>query len=193
MVTDDQILTEVVKLLASIPDKSTFRHDLPQNHEWLGSVIYVLRQSEDISLAADAKNIAAHIGDKPITIRDPQSRLIVLLQQVKREFEFRCGYAIPLNYIELPEDSRTELAEGTESLREAVAADNSIDPDDREILLSEIAIFEASIGATRLSSDLIARFVNGVLRGSIILAANAIVQECASILMRKILSLLGWE
>ncbi|MEO1101307.1 MAG: hypothetical protein AAFW65_05620 [Pseudomonadota bacterium] len=192
MSTDEDVLTEIVKLLGSAPDKATFRHDLMINHEWLGSVLHILSKSEDLMLAAKAKTIADGIGDKPITVRDPRTRLIVMLQQMKREFEFKVGYSIPRNYVELSDYDVTEVVNSASELKKAVVEDNELETRDREILLSEIAIFEASLGVARLSPELISRFVNGVLRGAIVLAASESIKKIAGDLTTKLFDLMGW-
>lgn len=191
--TDEDVLNEIVKLLGSAPDKSTFRHDLSQNHEWNSAVLYILGQSEDITLRAAAKTIVSALGDKPISIRDPQSRLIILLQQMKREFEFNVGYSIPRNYLEIPEDVQADLTAANKALETSIVQDNELNDLDKKILLSEIAIFEASLGVERVSSELLARFVNGVLKGAIILSASEIIKNAASDLTAKLFSLLGWS
>ncbi|MBK8197886.1 MAG: hypothetical protein IPK75_05905 [Acidobacteria bacterium] len=192
MSTDERILHELVRLLGSVPSKATFRHDLPQNHEWLGAVLHIVGLSGDIKLAMEARSVASKIHDVPVSLRDPQTQLIVLLQQMKREFEFKLGYSIPRNYLELSDVTRQEVSKTASALKLAVEQDNEIDPDSREILVSEIAIFEASLGVARLSPEIISRFVNGILRGAMILAAGEVVKKIASDLTKQLFDLLGW-
>jgi hypothetical protein len=193
MPNEQQILNELVRLLGSTPDKSTFRHDLPQNHEWLGAVLFILRHSDDIQLASRAQMIASKIGNVPVTVQDPQPRLIMLLQQMKREFEFKLGYAIPRNYIELTNTDRQKLVEKSSILETRVKEDNELTEDERAILLSEIAIFEASIGCARLSPDLISRFIASILKGAIVLGAGLILKKAADDLAEKLLQIMGWS
>lgn len=190
--SDEQILNEIVKLLGSAPEKSTFRHDLPQNQEWLGSVLYILGKSEDIQLAAEAKAITASMNEFTQRARDPQSRLIVLLQQMKREFEFNVGYSIPRNYIDTSDIDLGEINESVAQFAKAVSEDNELDTVERDILLSEIALLEASLGFARLSPEIITRFVSGVLRGAIVLAASTTIRTAASNLAERLFKLLGW-
>lgn len=192
MSTDERVLHELVRLLGSVPSKATFRHDLPQNHEWLGAVLHIVGFSGDLKLAMEARSVASTIHDVPVTLRDPQTQLIVLLQQMKREFEFKLGYSIPRNYIELSKSDKEELAESASELKRAVEQDNEIESLSRDILLSEIAIFEASLGVPRLSAELISRFVNGVLRGAAIFSAGQVVKKIASDLIEKLFDILGW-
>ncbi|MEL6475141.1 MAG: hypothetical protein AAFQ21_13745 [Pseudomonadota bacterium] len=192
MPTNEQLLNELVRLLGAIPAKATFRHDLPQNRQWLGSVLFVLNHSDNIDLARRAESIADQLHKTPITFQKPLESLALLLEQMKREIEFDVGYAIPRNYLSLDEDDKHQVLQLTDDLKIAVQQDNKIVPEDREIILSEIAVFEASLGVARLSADLISRFVNGVLRQAAIVTASAAIQEIASSLMRKLFEILEW-
>tara|TARA_R110002020_G_scaffold83397_1_gene206680 strand:+ start:93915 stop:94316 length:402 start_codon:yes stop_codon:yes gene_type:complete len=129
---------------------------------------------------------------KPIVVQDPRSRLIVILQELKRDYEFRVGYSIPRNYIEISESQAAPIVEATSAFKEAVRSDNELPDEARDILLCEIAMFEASLGAARLSPDLIARFVNGFLKGSIILVSGTVVKQAASRLADLLLNAIGW-
>ena len=179
--------------MASSPAKATFRHDLPENHEWIGSVLFLLGKSEDIHLGMEGRRIASLIHEKPIKVRDPLGKLTILLQQLKKELEFKCGYVVPRNDILLGDGDTNRLSHLNKDLRQKVLQDNALDQDDREKLLAEIALFEASLGCARLSPDLLARFVNGVLKGATIAIAGALVQEAASALVGALLPLLGWH
>lgn len=190
---DDQILAELVRVLASVPDKPTFRHDLPENHSWVGAVVNILRYSDDPSLAASARTIASAVGDKPITVRDPQVRLKVLLEQAKREFELKSGYQVPINYVHLEDQQRSEIVDATKEVRLKTEQDNALSEEDRLILLSEIAIFEESLIQPRLSSDLINRFVFFVLKGTAILGAGELLHAAVGRLADLLLNALGWR
>ena len=192
MPDNNEVLNEVVRLLGSVPDKATFRHDLAENHAWFGAVLHILRQSDDLLLAGTASSIVRSLSDKPITIRDPRSRLIVLLEQIKREFELKCGYVIPRNYLELTADAKQDLNSGSEELHEAITQDNELSQEDKSILIAEIAVFEASLVAPKLSTELMHRFVFGVLKGSIIKVAGAIIQKLAARLADNIIKLMQW-
>ncbi|MEQ9505504.1 MAG: hypothetical protein RLO80_04485 [Hyphomonas sp.] len=189
---DADVLNEVVRLLGSIPEKAKFRHDIQSNHEWLGSLLFVLNQSTDRTLVAEARAIAASLPENPVVFRDPRSRLIVILQQLKREYEFKVGYSIPRNYIEIPENLLAPIEAAKQELETAVREDNELPNVEREIILTEIAILEAQLGVARLSSELIARFVNGILKGSAILAAGSILKQAASRLADLLLTAIGW-
>lgn len=111
---------------------------------------------------------------------------------MKREYEFKLGYSIPRNYIEPPVSALTTIKAATLELETAVREDNELPVDEREIILTEIAVLEAQLGFSRLSPELIARFVNGVLKGSIIFAAGSIIKQAASRLADLLLAAMGW-
>ncbi|KCZ55871.1 hypothetical protein HY29_09710 [Hyphomonas beringensis] len=192
MPEDAQILNEIVRLLGSIPEKATFRHDNSVNHEWLGSVLFIVGKSGDISLAAEARTIISGLQGPQVATRDPRARLVILLQQLKREYEFKLGYYIPRNYVEMTDEQLEVLSAAKEDLKSSVNSDNELSEDDRTIALHEIAMFEASLGAGRFSSDLISRFVNGFLKGAIILSGGVMLKQAASRMADEILNAMGW-
>lgn len=186
MPRDDRLLAEAVRLLGGVPDKSTFRHDLEINHEWIGATLNLLSQANDLALCVKSQTIADGMNDTPISVKDPRAQFVRLLHQVKRKFELNLGYSIPRNYIEPSEIDAEILTPKLKSFEEAVRSDNEIEPDDRETILAEIAVFEASLGCARLSTDLIVRFVNGVLKGAFIFSASSLTKKIGSDLAETI-------
>ncbi len=106
-------------------------------------------------------------------------------------------YAVPLSppapasdrWVTLADNQRSGLESDLASLRLAVAGINSSDEEDREIALSEIASFEATVVQSRVSVELIDRFVNKILKWLMRTFADAAVAVVAEALIRQLLPL----
>ncbi|MDZ4690731.1 hypothetical protein [Terricaulis sp.] len=77
-------------------------------------------------------------------------------------------------YVEISDNQRKQIGIELGELKEALRGDNEVDDEDRQIFLSEIAVFEATIGAPRVSTELVNRFVQEVLRKIVSLLPAAI-------------------
>lgn len=187
------MLHEAVRLIGSVPDRATFVQDLDVNHEWLGAVLYLFKASGDQDLYDDAQLIVSDTDNRTAKKANQRSRLLIYLQQIKREHEVKLGYSIPRNYRPLSDEEVNQLQESAEALKETIQKDNELSEEDRDLALYEIAVFEASLNSARLSPDLIARFVNGFLRGAVIQLSSALIKEAASRLADQLLNLMGWS
>ena len=189
----EDVLHEAVRLIGSVPDRATFVQDLDVNHEWLGAVLYLFKASGDQDLYDDAQLIVSDTDNRTAKKANQRSRLLIYLQQIKREHEVKLGYSIPRNYRPLSDEEVNQLQESAEALKETIQKDNELSEEDRDLALYEIAVFEASLNSARLSPDLIARFVNGFLRGAVIQLSSALIKEAASRLADQLLNLMGWS
>jgi hypothetical protein len=110
-------------------------------------------------------------------------------------------YERPFSNTEIPAADRyvtradnasiVDAAKDLEVLREAVRATNDVSDDDRDIALSEIAIFEETLAQPRIPTELIERFANYVLKWITSRFANAAVEVVAAALILKLLPLVG--
>ncbi len=82
-------------------------------------------------------------------------------------------------------------SEQTSELQAALKSSNAISAEDREIALSEIAVFEAAIAQPVVSSDLVERFIDRVLRWLTSKFAEGAVSAIAAALIVKLLPFLA--
>ncbi|HRO02643.1 MAG TPA: hypothetical protein PLS69_03445 [Terricaulis sp.] len=87
-------------------------------------------------------------------------------------------------YVTLNDNQRDGIERGIADLKQVVRGANELEELEREIALSEIAIFEAALVGPWLSRDLIERFVNGVLSW----VGKTIVNAAASEVVRRLYS-----
>jgi len=188
MGNNDRVLAEIVSLLASIP--SSF-HDT-QGLDWLGQAGFLFTQSDDPTLRARASTVIQNVTD-PMRMKGMGAgkEFIILISQLKKELEFRCGYSIPRNYNLLSTSDTKRLQSETDSFKAAIIESNDLDSDNRETLLSEIAIFEATIAAPRVSTELMNRFVNAILMGAIVTLAGTAITKSANALIDTILNIIS--
>lgn len=94
-------------------------------------------------------------------------------------------------YVTPRDNERAAVAEALEQLAEHARAANDVEDEDRQIALSEIAAFEATIVQPRVSTDLIQRFVDMVLGWISKMFTAAAVQEVAQRLIQALTKLLA--
>lgn len=94
-------------------------------------------------------------------------------------------------YVTLADNQKGEIKGELGQLRDIVRGDNEVDEEAREIALSEIAVFEATIMAPRAANDLIDRFVKRVLAWISIAFGGALLAEVAQRLVQALLPLLN--
>lgn len=80
-------------------------------------------------------------------------------------------------YVSITDNQRRQIQDDLVDLREIVRGANNVDEIEREIVLHEIALFEAAVVAPRVASELVERFVNGVLAWVSKTIANAVASE----------------
>lgn len=93
-------------------------------------------------------------------------------------------------YVTLSDNQKATVGSQLADLKEGVRGDNGIDQENRQIVLSEIAIFEASIAAPRVATDLIERFIKIVLKGAVVAMATAAVGVLAERLIETLASII---
>ena len=93
-------------------------------------------------------------------------------------------------YVQLNDNQRNPVETDLGELRSAVHSSNEADEESRQIALSEIAIFEAALIQPRLSTDLIERFVNRIIKWMISKFGEAVVGVIAGALIAKLLPFL---
>lgn len=162
------------------PPKATFRHDTDENNNWLGDLSNLFSFATSAGLATGSVAKLESLVSKVTSPRldsttDARREMLVMLRSLKRSAEFTLGYQNSAPYISIPEADRSGIRSELAELTEQISGSNQIGDEQKQILLSEIAIFEASIVQPRLSADLISRFVNAVLYG----AAMKLVGETA--------------
>jgi hypothetical protein len=86
-------------------------------------------------------------------------------------------------YVPITDNQRQALQADVAELKELVRGDNSIEASDRDIVLYEIAIFEAAIAPPCVSTELIQRFVNGALEW----VGRTIVNAAASEIVKRLM------
>lgn len=82
-------------------------------------------------------------------------------------------------YVEISDNQREQIQSPLGELAEALRGSNELDEEDRQIILSEIAVFEATMAAPRVSTELVDRFVTGVLKGLILAVSTGLVATLA--------------
>lgn len=94
-------------------------------------------------------------------------------------------------YVKFSDNQRAEFEVDVSSLRSKVLSANEAGEEERQIALSEIAIFEAAIAQPRISSDLIDRFVNRILSWIRAQFGEALIGAIAGALVVKLLPFLA--
>ncbi|MES3026850.1 MAG: hypothetical protein V4820_03215 [Pseudomonadota bacterium] len=92
-------------------------------------------------------------------------------------------------YVSLSDNLRSEVREHLQDARSAIRATNDAEDEEREIALSEIAAFEATVTQPRVSTELIERFVSRVLAWLVKAFGEAMVGVVASALIAKLMPL----
>ncbi|MFC3674764.1 hypothetical protein [Ferrovibrio xuzhouensis] len=82
------------------------------------------------------------------------------LLQVHPEYK---GVPASDRYVALSDNQRNEVAAEVQNLKSAVRAANDVEEKDRQIALSEIAVFEATIVQPQIPVELVERFAQKVL------------------------------
>lgn len=93
-------------------------------------------------------------------------------------------------YVRLDDNQRTTVEESLSDLRLAVRSSNETDEEDRLIALSEIAAFEAVLIQPRVSTELVERFVNRIIKWMISIFGTAMIGAVADALIAKLLPFL---
>lgn len=86
-------------------------------------------------------------------------------------------------YVAISDNQRQDLKGSLSELSEAIRGDNLIDPESKEAVLYEIAIFEATLVAPRLSLAMIEKFTNETLQWIVKTMINASASEIAKRVM----------
>jgi len=87
-------------------------------------------------------------------------------------------------YVQITDNQRSELEHDAGELREQVRASNEASEDDRQIALYEIAVFEASIAASCVATELVERFVSRVLKWLLSVFSGSAVKLAAEKLIQ---------
>ena len=172
MINNEKILSEIIKLLASLPDNLSDDRGL----DWLGQARFLFTKSDDPMLVARISTVVQNATD-PMRLKGMGARaeLIVLISQLKKEFELKCGYSISRNYDVFSDTDKDALKISVEEFQNVVEGDNELDADSKDILIGEIAVLEATLAAPRVSTELMNRFVTAILKGTIVSAAGTLV------------------
>lgn len=103
------------------------------------------------------------------------------------------GGQIPASnrYVALTDNQKTEVEDDLSKLAKAVSGTNEAGEEERMIALSEIAAFEQTIIQQRVSTDLIQRFVDTILKWITITFSRAAVAEVAQRLMQALIKLIS--
>jgi hypothetical protein len=171
------LLAEIERLVQSTPPAETFYHDLPERHVWLGDVSAALHAWDTVRSVGAVMAIDRVFN---IALRNNSERqaISVVLMTARRALQLSLGMTSS-SYILISSTARTQLSTDLQSLRKAVNDSNSIEPETREVVLAEIAAFEATIVQPRVATDLIQRFVNSVLKGAVMKVIGATADEIA--------------
>jgi hypothetical protein len=94
-------------------------------------------------------------------------------------------------YVQLNDNQRGNVESDLDALRLAVHSSNETEEEDRQIALSEIAVFETALIQPRLSTELIERFVNRIIKWMVSKFGEAIVGAIAGALIAKLLPFLA--
>lgn len=94
-------------------------------------------------------------------------------------------------YVSFSDNVRTELTGDASLLRLAIKGCNSVDEEDLQIALSEIAIFESTITQRQVPTALIERFTNYVIKWILKTFGEALVGAIASAIIIKLLPFLA--
>jgi hypothetical protein len=111
------------------------------------------------------------------------------LRRIARDASSSAGWAPAADrYVSFSDNQREQIQEDLADLKEVVRGDNNISEDERQIVLCEIALFEASIALPMVSLDVVKAFVNGALMW----IGRTVVNAAASELVKRLgLALLG--
>lgn len=93
-------------------------------------------------------------------------------------------------YVTLSDNQKAIVSSQLEDFKEGIRGDNGIDEEGRQIALSEIVVFEASIAAPRVATELIERFIKTVLKGAVVALATAAVGVLAEQLIETLASII---
>jgi hypothetical protein len=84
------LAAEFENIIRSMPDRKTFRHDLPENHEWLGQAAALVMMADTVR-----GTVFRHQIDKLYSIGgDPAAAvqsIIITLQQCRSEWRLKSG------------------------------------------------------------------------------------------------------
>jgi DNA-binding MarR family transcriptional regulator len=94
-------------------------------------------------------------------------------------------------YVALNDNQRGYVQGDLHTLRSAIQSSNEADEEDRQIALSEIAVFEAALIQPRLSTELIERFTKRIIGWIVSKFGEAIVGAVAESLVAKLLPFLA--
>ncbi len=184
---DAALLSEINRLIQNAPPADEFYYDIDERHVWLGEVENALTLWDSVKSAGVRITINS-IFHNVLRNNTERQALLIMLTQARRSLQMKLGVSGSTHV--RPNDAvRGELGTDLQALRSAVQASNTVDPENKELLLAEIAVFEASIAQPRVSADLIYRFVNGVLRGAAMKLVGATGDEVAN---RLAVAALAW-
>ncbi len=94
-------------------------------------------------------------------------------------------------YVQLNDNQRGELGGDLEALRLAVRSANDVADEDRQIALSEIAVFEAAVMQPRLAQGLIDRFVDRIIKWIVSKFGEALLAAVTGALVLKLMPFLA--
>jgi|CXWL01.1.fsa_nt_gi hypothetical protein len=94
-------------------------------------------------------------------------------------------------YVSLVDNQRREFTDDLAILKEEARGANDVEEENREIALSEIAAFEATIVQQRVSTDLVQRFVDRVLKWMMTIFTGAVFAEVAQRLIQALAPLIA--
>lgn len=175
------LLNEAARLIRSCPPKATFRHDTAENDQWLAEVDHFF-MLHDVTYLDELNELIGEITQprRGGHYRDVRRELLISLRSARRSLEYGLQAISLSDYVELSSEDSGRVQADLAQLKELVRGSNELDEESRQILLCEIAAFEATVIQPRLSAELITRFVNTVIGGASMKLLGSTADEISS-------------
>lgn len=89
-ISPQQLAAEFDNIIRSMPDRKTFRHDLPENHEWLGQAAALVMMADTVRglfFRQQIDRLHSFGGDPAAAVQS----IIITLQQCRSEWRLKSG------------------------------------------------------------------------------------------------------
>lgn len=158
-----------------------------------GQLRLVIRDLDDRGLLRPSYTMGSGDEESGLDSRLTNAGVEEAEELLEQHPEYATPFLAPAvdRYVKFSDNQRTEVEADVEALRSKVLSANEAGDEERQIALSEIAIFEAAIAQPRISSELIARFVNRILAWIRSKFGEALISAVAGALIVKLLPFLA--
>lgn len=93
----EQLAAAFNEIIRSMPNRQTLSHDLPENHEWFGQAAALVTIADPLR-GTIFKNEIDKIHSRGRDPHEPIQNIIVTLQQLKTEWQFKAGGPLTLAF-----------------------------------------------------------------------------------------------